>query len=152
MLFRSLARVVGALGFANEEEAIKALGAALGLDYVDLTSTEIDLSLLDGFPVKLIHRHSIFPLYRDESSGSLVVATGDPFDLHAIDAVGTATGLGIVPVLALPGELAKLIKTHLGVGAETIDGLLAQRDQLGNGVQVLEELRSEEHTSELQSH
>jgi general secretion pathway protein E len=143
----SLARVASPLGFANEEEAIKAVGAALGLDYVDLTSTEIDLSLLDGFPVKLIHRHSLFPLYRDESSGSLVVATGDPFDLHAADAVGTATGLSIVPVLALPGELAKLIKTHLGVGAETIDGLLAQRDQRGDGVQVLEELqwdRSEE--------
>ena len=49
--------------------------------------------------------------------------------------------------MLLPGELAKLIKTHLGVGAETIDGLLAQRDQRGDGVQVLEELqwdRSEE--------
>ena len=131
-----LARVARQLGFASEEEAIKAVGKTLGLDYVDLSSAEIDLTLLDDFPVKLIHRHVLFPLYRDERSGSLVVATGDPFDLHAVDAVGTATGLSIVPVLTVPGELAKLIKTHLGVGAETIDGLLAQREQRDDGVQI----------------
>ncbi|OHB80966.1 MAG: general secretion pathway protein GspE [Planctomycetes bacterium RBG_16_64_10] len=136
----SLARVAGQLGFATEEEALKAVGQALGLDYVDLATSQIDLSLLEGFPVKLIHRHAIFPLYRDPQSGSLVVATGNPFDLHAVDDVGTATGLSIVPVLTAPGELAKLIKTHLGVGAETIDGLLALRDSRDERVQVLDEL------------
>ena len=64
---------------------------------------------------------------------------GDPYDLPALDAVSAATGWSVTPVLAPPAELAKLIKTHLGVGAETIDGLLAQREE-ENGVEVLDEL------------
>jgi general secretion pathway protein E/type IV pilus assembly protein PilB len=41
-------------------------------------------------------------------------------------------------VLAPRDEISKLIKTHLGVGAETIDGLMAQRDD--SAVEILEEV------------
>ncbi|MFV2065378.1 MAG: GspE/PulE family protein [Pirellulales bacterium] len=136
----SLERVAGQLGFGSEEEVLKAVARTLGFEFVDLSATEPDLSLLDDFPLKLIHRYTVFPFRRKEESGSLVVAISDPFDLHAVDAVGTATGLSIVPVLAVPRELAKLIKTHLGVGAETVEGLIAQREESSGGVEILDEL------------
>jgi general secretion pathway protein E len=45
-------------------------------------------------------------------------------------------------VLAVPHELAKLIKVHLGVGAETIDGLVArQSEEDPSGVEMLEEIQ-----------
>ena len=125
-------------GFATEEDALRAVGKAVGLEFVDLASVEVDLSILDGFPVKLIHRQRVFPIRRE--GGSLVVATADPFDLHALDAVSAATGLSVTPVVVLRSELDKLIKQHLGVGAETVDGLLAQREERQDGVEVLEEL------------
>ena len=75
-----------------------ALGEEVGLDYVDLRDIDVDLSLLKGFPHKLIHRQSLFPIRRD--NGQLVVATSDPFDLYPIDEVSAATGLSVVPVLA----------------------------------------------------
>jgi general secretion pathway protein E/type IV pilus assembly protein PilB len=50
-------------------------------------------------------------------------------------------GKSIIPVLAQPAEVARLIKTHLGVGAETIDGLLAQQDSRDGGVEILEDLQ-----------
>ena len=130
--------IAGQLGFAGEDEALQSIAQALGLEYVDLSTTTIDLSLLKDFPSRIIHRYAVFPIRREE--GSLVVATGDPFDLHALDAVSAATGLSVVPILAVPTELAKLIKTHLGVGSETIDGLLAQREEQQRGVEVLDEL------------
>jgi general secretion pathway protein E/type IV pilus assembly protein PilB len=34
------------MGFVSEEEALKALGAEVGLDYIDLRETDVDLSLL----------------------------------------------------------------------------------------------------------
>ncbi len=125
------------LGFVSEEDALAAVAEALGLETIDLANAKVDLALLKDFPVKLIHQYGIFPIRWEDDS--LVVATGDPFDLHALDAVSAATGWSVVPVLAPPGELAKLIKTHLGVGAETVDGLLAQREEDG-GVEVLEEI------------
>jgi general secretion pathway protein E/type IV pilus assembly protein PilB len=133
---RRLDQVLAELGIA-EENALSAVGEALGFETIDLAHAEIDRSLLEKFPIKLIHQHQIFPVaWKDES---LVVATGDPYDLQSLDAVSAATGWSVTPVLATPAELAKLIKTHLGVGAETVDGLLAQREE-ESGVEVLDEL------------
>lgn len=125
------------LGFVTEEQALTALAEALGFQFVDLTHAEVDLELLSTFPAKLIHRHSIFPLRKD--GDSLVVATSDPFDLYGLDEASAAISLSIRPVLAVSNEIAKLVKTHLGMGSETIDGLLAQRHEQGQ-VEVLEEL------------
>jgi general secretion pathway protein E/type IV pilus assembly protein PilB len=129
-------RVIGELGCTSEEEALRAIALTLGLEFIDLANAEPDLTLLESFPIKLIHRHEIFPIRRER--GSLVVATGNPFDLNAIDAVSAATGHSAIAVLAFPDEIAKLIKTHLGVGAETIDGLLAQSSDAA--VEILDEV------------
>ena len=112
------------LGFLTEEAALRALGEEVGLDFVDLVDAEMDLSLLQEFPLKFIHREALFPIRR--TNGTLVVATSDPFNLYPLDELSVATGLTVVPVLATREEIAKLIKTHLGVGSETIDLLLAQ--------------------------
>ena len=125
------------MGFVTEEQALSALADALGMTFVDLTTAEPDLELLAAFPAKLMHRHGLFPLRRDGES--LVVLTSDPFDLYAIDAVAAATGQTIRPALAVAEEIGKFIKTHLGMGSETIDNLLAQRQAEGQ-VEVLDEL------------
>jgi hypothetical protein len=132
------ARVVDSaveMGFVSEEAALRALGEEVGIEYVDLVSAEVDLSLLKGFPQKLIHRQSLFPLKR--SNGHLVVATSNPFDLFPLDEASAATGLPVVPVLASRNEIAKLIKKHLGVGSETVDGLVAQAE---DGVELIDEI------------
>ncbi len=112
------------MGFVSEEAALKAVGDEVGLDFVDLRETDVDLSLLKGFPQKLIYRQSLFPISR--INGSLVVATSDAFDLYPLDEVSAATGLSVIPVLAGKSEIAALIKKHLGVGSETVEGLMAQ--------------------------
>src|SRR5678816_1102999 len=81
------------LGFVSEEQALKAVGKAVGLEYIDLTEAKVDLSLLKIFPQKLIHRQSLFPIERN--NGQLVVATSDPFDLYPLDEVSAATGLSV---------------------------------------------------------
>ncbi|ADB18331.1 type II secretion system protein E [Pirellula staleyi DSM 6068] len=115
------------LGFVSEEAALRALGDEVGIEYVDLTEAEIDLSLLKIFPHRLIHRQSLFPI--SKTDGQLVVATSNPFDLYPLDEVSAATGLAVMPVLAARAEIAKLIKRHLGVGSETVEGLVAQAQE-----------------------
>jgi general secretion pathway protein E/type IV pilus assembly protein PilB len=112
------------LGFLSEEVVMKTLGESLGLGFIDLTETKIDLTLLENFPVRFIHRESLFPIGRD--NGGLLVATSNPFNLYPLDELSVATGQTIIPVLATQTEISKQIKAHLGVGSETIDGLLAQ--------------------------
>ena len=129
--------VCAALGFDSEEQALRAVAESLGLAYVDLSTVKIDRALLKTFPVRLIHRYNVFPIRQEDERLTLAIA--NPFDLHAVDSVGAATGLCVEPVVAPREELAAVIKMHLGVGAETIDGLLAQQDE-EQGVEVVGEV------------
>ncbi|MGC3967654.1 MAG: ATPase, T2SS/T4P/T4SS family [Pirellulales bacterium] len=129
------------LGLVKEEAALKALADAVGIEFVDLAETPVDLSLLQGFPARFIHRQSLFPVRRH--NGTLVVATSDPFDLYPLDELSSGIGLAIEPVLASRRELAKLIKTHLGVGSETVEGLIAQSAAEDDGVELLSEIETD---------
>jgi len=129
------------LGIVNEEKALRALADAVGLEFIDLTETPVDLSLLQGFPQRFIYRQSLFPVRRH--NGTLVVATSDPFDLYPLDELASGINLQIEPVLASRRELAKLIKTHLGVGGETVEGLIAQSAADGDEVELLSEIETD---------
>ena len=129
-----------ALGYVNERQALEVLGEEVGLDYIDLREAEVDLAALEGFPQKLIYRQSLFPIGRQ--NGSIVVATSDPFDLYPLDEASAATGRNIVPVLAEKAEIARLVKKHLGVGSETVEGLLAAADE-SEDVELLEDIETD---------
>jgi type II secretion system protein E len=129
------------LGFVTEEAALKAVGEEVGIDFIDLAECDVDLSLLKTFPQKLIHRQSLFPIRRDH--GQLVVATSNPFDLYPLDEVSAATGFSVMPVLAARNEIAKLIKKHLGVGSETVDGLVAAQSDEDDGVELLSDIETD---------
>lgn len=127
-------------GHVTREEALQAIAEDIGVDYCDLRETEVDLSLLETFPQKIIYRQNLFPVRRE--NGSITIATSDPFDFYPLDEISAATGLHVHPVLADRIEIAKLIKVHLGVGGETIEGLLEQRIE-EDGVELLEELETD---------
>ncbi len=129
------------LGYVTEEAALRAVGEEVGIDFIDLAECEVDLSLLKTFPAKLIHRQSLFPIRRDH--GQIVVATSNPFDLYPLDEVSAATGFSVMPVLAARGEIAKLIKKHLGVGSETVDGLMAAQTEEADGVELLSDIETD---------
>src|SRR5438067_1117125 len=65
-------------GFAKEDDVLQQLADNMGMEFVDLTKVTVDAPTLASVPAKLVHRHSLMPLYRE--NGTLVVATGNPFD------------------------------------------------------------------------
>jgi len=129
------------MGLVSEEDALRALGEELGIEYIDLSEATIDPSILKNFPVKFIYRESLFPIR--EENGRLLVATSDPFNLYPLDELATATGKTVVPVLASQAEIAKLIKTYLGVGGETIEELMAQAEEEESAVELLDEIETD---------
>jgi general secretion pathway protein E/type IV pilus assembly protein PilB len=136
----NMLRAVLDLGIVREDDALRAIAEEIGIEYVDLRNTSVDLELLKGFPQKLIYRQILFPVARH--NGSITVATCNPFDLYPLDEVSAVTGLAVRPVLAERTEIARLIKEHLGVGGETIEGLVEQRLEK-DGVELLEELETD---------
>ncbi|HUG18913.1 MAG TPA: ATPase, T2SS/T4P/T4SS family [Planctomycetaceae bacterium] len=127
------------MGVLSEEDALKTWAGELGLEYIDIEKTKIDLELLRTFPMTVIYRHSVLPFRQDES-GVVHVATGDPFDLESLDELGAISGRELRPVLARHAAVVEMIKLHLGVGGDTINQLVSQRQQDNNGVELLEEI------------
>src|SRR5262245_41528100 len=126
-------------GFIKEEALLPALAEEFDMELIDLTKVTVDHETLKAMPLKLVHRRSIMPLSRD--NGTLVVATGDPFDLYSLDELQTLTGLHVQPVLASPREINRLIKTHFGVGGETVTQMVEERKE---EIELLEELETDD--------
>lgn len=137
-----LSAVTNEFGYSTDLQTLQSIANSLGMTVVDLSKVTVDRSILDGFPVRLIHRHAIFPI--DRSSSSIRIVVSNPFDVQAADAVAAATGLFVMTDLALPHEVAMLIKTHLGVGAQTLDGLMAQAAENSDDIEILGDLSFEE--------
>jgi len=134
----SLADLATQWDFESGNLLLERVARTLGLEWLGTDEIEFDRSALEGFPLKLIHRYDIFPLERTESWIRLAVS--DPFAFEAFDSIASAVSLEVRPVVASPEQVRQLIKRHLGVGAETVDGLIAlQRQQYGD-VEMLEEL------------
>src|SRR5438445_4113869 len=127
-------------GFAKEEDVLPLLAEEFGLELADLSSMTVEPETLRSIPVGLVHRHNLMPLSRN--NGTLTVATGNPFDVYSLDELQTLTGLQVLPVLASSREIARLIKTHFGVGGETVTAMVRERE--GDGVELLQETETDD--------
>jgi len=125
-------------GFAKEQHVLAALAEEFGMDLVDLANVTVEPETLKAMPLRLVHRRSLMPLSRE--NGTLVVAVGNPFDVYALDELQTLTGLHVRAVLASPREINRLIKTHFGVGGETVTAMVQERGD----VELLEEIEADD--------
>jgi type II secretion system protein E len=136
---KALHEVLIEQGFAKEDAVLAVLAEEFGMDLVDLTQVTVDPETLKEMPLKLVHRRSLMPLSRQ--NGTLVVATGNPFDVNALDELQMLTGLQIQPVLASPREITRLIKTYFGVGGETVSSMMQERAE---EVELLEGIEADD--------
>ena len=127
-------------GFVKEEVALKAIADEFGIDYIDLREANIDLELLNSFPQKLIYRHAILPVRKE--GRRIYVATSNPLELYPLDEAASAMNCAVVPLVAEKIEIAKLVKKHLGVGSETIEGLIAARAD-DDDIELLEKFEAD---------
>ncbi|MFN5104233.1 MAG: GspE/PulE family protein [Planctomycetota bacterium] len=122
--------------FPSTQDLLATSARSMQLEWLPSDDTELSGDALEGFPAKLIHRHSVFPLQRSE--GWLRLAVSNPFDFAAIDSVASALQVEVRPVMASAETIQRLTKKYLGVGSETIDGLIALQRQQNGDVEMLE--------------
>ena len=135
---RPLHEILLEKGIGGELNVLGALAEEFGLEFVDLSHARIEADTLAVMPAKLVHRKGLLPVSRN--NGALVVATSNPYDVYSLDELQTLTGLEIQPVLGSPREIARLIKHHFGVGGETVQALVQDRDE----VELLEGIEADD--------
>jgi type IV pilus assembly protein PilB len=96
-----------AAGAAKARDIAIAASAEFGVPLYDLDSHAVDLDIVKLVQDKLLQKHRCLPLYR--RGKRLFLGVADPTNLHAIDEIKFATGLGIEAVVVEDDKLQKLI-------------------------------------------
>ena len=121
-----LDRAVIQLGYLTERQMLELLGEQLHLPLVSLDDITIDNQTIKALPPRFVYRKRLVPISHE--NGTLRVATSDAFDNYVLDEIRLVTGLQIEQVLAPGEEIEKLIKTHYGVGGDTVDEMVGGDD------------------------
>jgi type IV pilus assembly protein PilB len=108
----SVTREVVRLGFTSEEILTEFLAKQFGIETIELVPGEVEDSIFSLVPPQIVQKHQIVP-YKLLGS-TLTVATSDPTDLVAINEVKFVTGYGVRVVLAIPGNIKKILDHRFG--------------------------------------
>lgn len=113
------------LGFSSEEKIFNVLSRQLNIPYVKIKDKAITSSTIEKVPAKFASHYKIMPL--EFKDNSLQVAMTDPLDIHTLDDIRLLLGFEVKPVLASEHEIREAIRKYYGVGADTLERIIAQK-------------------------
>ena len=111
-----IGRIMIDLGFATDKQVAQARAEALGVLFVDLTTTRIDSNAVNLVPERTAKKHNLIPVSKNGTK--LTVAIADPNNPIAIQDVRLATGCLITPVLATEDDIAEAIRRNYRAGED----------------------------------
>lgn len=123
----SIWKILIKLGLATEEDVLKTLSEQSGIAYVKIKPGDIDPTIVKTIPAKFVTHGKFMPLKED--NGALVVAVSNPLDIEALDEIELMLKRPIIPVISTETDIANAIGKHYGVGAETVEAVLAEQDR-----------------------
>ncbi|MEJ0038804.1 MAG: type IV-A pilus assembly ATPase PilB [Gammaproteobacteria bacterium] len=94
-------------GAANARDIAIAASNEFGVPLFDLDSVNFDPDIVKLVTDKLMAKHRVLPVFR--RGKRLFLAVADPTNLHAIDEIKFATGLGVEAVVVEDDKLQKAV-------------------------------------------
>jgi type IV pilus assembly protein PilB len=135
-----------------EKKLVKAVDMTLALsEYlkmppISLSHLNPDPHLLELIPRETMAKRLVIPVAR--VGKALTIALGDPFDLIAIDEIGTLTGLHITPLVAPEHEISNVLTRVFEESSQGFDMEELMRDSESD-VQVVEDSDQEQSLEEM---
>jgi len=99
-------------GYITETQLIDTLRIQLGIDFIDLTKTEIDPSMAKYVPKALARKDSIIPVR--VSRDTLFLAMADPLNFMALEEAHDTSKKKIVPMIATQAAIDHSISVLYG--------------------------------------
>ena len=115
------------LNMITEEKLLKVLAEQQGIKFLDLKEIDISDSVIESVPAKFAWHYKIMPIRID--GNVLTVAISNPFDMWPIDDLETNLGYRVEIALSMASDITDAIKKYYGVGADTIERILAEAPQ-----------------------
>lgn len=115
-------------GYITERELIDALRNQLGIDFIDLTKTNIDPSMSRYIPKSLAQEYEIVPIQvvRD----NLFLAMSDPLNFMAIERARDTSRKNVVPMIATSSAVRHAISI-LYENVNAAEAMAAMRAEAG---------------------
>lgn len=115
-------------GYITERELIDALRNQLGIDFIDLTKTNIDPSMSRYIPKSLAQEYEIVPIQvvRD----NLFLAMSDPLNFMAIERARDTSRKNVVPMIATASAVRHAISI-LYENVNAAEAMAAMRAEAG---------------------
>jgi type II secretory ATPase GspE/PulE/Tfp pilus assembly ATPase PilB-like protein len=118
-------RAIVELNYASEEDTYRALAQLNHLEFVDPLAAGLKPEILALVPVKLIFHYHMVPMA--VNGEVLTIAFSDPPRQMDLGNLRLLLGKRLRIVIASPSSIHAAIKSHFGLGAETIQRLRADR-------------------------
>jgi type IV pilus assembly protein PilB len=136
---KRLGEIVVGHNWVSAKDLAQALAHQAGLEYVDLSETELDKAAALLLPKELAGRYQALPV-RFLADDLLLVAVADPTDVGVADDLRLALGHNVRLTVSEPADLERTIKTlyrtqieveHVGdADDEELLSLVAQREDI----------------------
>lgn len=123
--FLPLVSVLLHQGNSSESAILSAYAESHDMEFVELRGMDIPSSCVRRLSAKLASHYKVMPV-RSESH-ALTIAVSDPLDLRAAEDIETAIGVQVKRVLATRKEIEGALHRYYGVGADTVERILASR-------------------------
>jgi type II secretory ATPase GspE/PulE/Tfp pilus assembly ATPase PilB-like protein len=111
---------------AGEEDLLSVYGDVHGLKLVRLSEIGVERNAVRALSAKLVAHYRVVPV--DLSGNVLTVAVSNPVDMSAVEDIEANLGYRVERVLATRGDIAAAVKKYYGVGADTVERILAVTD------------------------
>ena len=139
-------------GVITERQLIDALMMQLGIDYVDLSETEIPPEMAEVLSKNIAKKHSVVPIRT--RGDELYLAMADPLNFIATEEVKSATRRRVVPVIATKSGIDRAISALYGTegakrairemqqeGGQTADYVGTQVSEVGDAESAAPSIR-----------
>lgn len=91
------------MGFIKEKDLLNVASEVFGVAASPIKAERFDPEVLSAIPYEVAKKYGVFPLRKEESA--LLIATGDPQNIVALDDLRSITGMGIRPILTSSSDI-----------------------------------------------
>lgn len=119
-----LGEILVKMGVLSQEDLMRTLSEQLRIPYLPLNDVQIERSLAQSIPARLVNLYRFVPL--SKQNGTLRVAMTDPLDVHTLDELRLHLKMEIDPVFATEKDIHATIKRYYGIGADTMEGMIEE--------------------------
>jgi len=127
-----LVEVLVSRGQVNEVELLRELAKQLHYGFIEGEITQIEGEILGELSPALAISHHVMPIGKED--GRLQLACSDPFDWRKWDELCQVIGKPLDRVLCPKQAIQRMLKASYGIGADTVERIVADREQ--NEVEV----------------